>query len=160
MKTPFNHPIRTGIITGILLCIWIFIEYLTGVFFNKTELGALYGLLSEVILVWAILQVLDNEKMGLRYQFKQAMKMVIVAASIVLPFMFIYIFLINTKLYGLTDQVLENYSNYTLYGVIFGTFVGVILEGLIMTLLIIGIKKGIKFLSTFTQETHYLDQSK
>lgn len=133
---------KYGLITGLLLCLWIGIEYLTGTFMGITELGAFYGLLSMVVLYLGVhfgsrhLTTLPGSmplsfRQLLGHQFMIVLKSALVVTLFLLP----YLEFINTNLYGLYEPEPPISQGTMSISIIMGTFIGVLFEGLLVSLL-------------------------
>lgn len=134
---------QIGLMVGIALCIWIFIEYLFGSLFGIPELGAMYGLLSEVILgvgIWHAVSKLEKHGLSSTPDFRktmtQAMKVSAIAANVVFIFMLPYVGFLNTELYGLHEGGNPMDNNIVPFSIIVMTGIGVMFEGLIMGLIV------------------------
>lgn len=138
-----NALVKIGLITGLSLCIWIFIEYITAVYFGVVELGAIYGLLSMVILLIAMLfgtNVLKRNSLSNQIKFKKIFnynfKISLVSAGIVFVFMLFYIGLLNTELYGLSENGNPLENNVIPVAIIVSMGIGVVSEGLLIAFFI------------------------
>ena len=138
-----NIIIKNGLYTGIALCIWIFIEYITGRWFGIPELGAFYGLLSMVILgvaisknVQQIIRKTEVIRTSFLTIFKSGMKVVFISSLVVLVFLLFYIGFLNTELYGIYE-VTDNVDRDLLsISIIVSMWLGVLLEGSILVTVI------------------------
>ncbi len=138
-KQKSNQSIaRYGILTGLALILWIFIEFIAGRFFGISELGAIYGLLSESILALSLLFFFSGKRtdtISPRSRFWISCKIILIAAVTVLAFMLFYVPFINPQLFGLYDGTSAPALTSQISAII-GMFLGVLLEGFVVTLLI------------------------
>ena len=132
---------KYSIVIGLLLCVWILGDYLTAVFFNVTELGAIYGLLSMVIIFGCLYKATNHftkakssEAISFKQLYAYQMKIVARASMVVLLFLLPYLGYVNTHFYGLYEGPLEIPPFTMSIAIIIGTSIGIIAEGLLVAL--------------------------
>ena len=138
-----RQKITYGILLGLALSMWIFVEYVTGFYFGIPELGAVYGLLSE-LLIATFLVILVRWFLRRTYLiqhdfgalFKLSISVVFTAAVFVFVFMYFYIGWINHELYGLYDGDSLGHKDLVAKTIVPMTGVGIFMEGMFVSLIV------------------------
>ena len=132
MKITYQH----GLIGGFALCIWVFVEYLTGTWLGVPELGPFYGLLSMVILsvmvgkgIQRLHRAMGRIRISFWHTFKSGMRLVFISSLVVLVFMLFYIGFLNTEFYGIYDENQPIDRNTISVVIVLSMWLGVLLEG-------------------------------
>ncbi len=131
-----------GIMLGVLTCLWVYMEYVIGNITGVRELGALYGLISEIILVTVLLvgtrrfirAVPQNISFGALLTYN--LRIAIIGALIVFFFMVVYGKFINPNLYGILEIEAPRPDGSMAWIVAGSMSMAVMIQGLIVALLV------------------------
>ena len=138
---------RVGIVGGLLICFWFLLEFIIGQFTGILELGAFYGLLSE--LIFMVIFVVSTKRMirsilpetlNFRLILKLNVRVILIATGTVMVFAPFYTYFINPQLNGIFDHstgilVTEPILFATTMAMVIGTFIEGIVIGFIASLM-------------------------
>ncbi len=139
-----------GLAGGLVLCLWVFVEFLTGVFFDMPELGRYYGLLSVAILLTVIIigvkRIRDKKLEGfITYidAVKHGLRITLFASIWVTFFWIFYYNFINPDFYQTYQMNAVNVSpDKFVTSSIIGGWIGVLAEGGLLSLLMAAFLKN------------------
>ena len=134
---------KAGLVTGILICLWFAFEYLVSQWSGILELGAIYGVLSEAILISAIIistrqliKLMIPGDLNFKQCFLFNMRVILIAAGIVLIFAPVYTYYINPELIGIYDQSQGPVTKAVSLSTTIAMVLGTIYEGLVLTTIV------------------------
>lgn len=131
-----------GILTGLLIFIWVGFEYVTGRLFGKPQLGPLYGLLSIAILVVMVRSLMIRMNRIASGQsvldaFRRSAIMIFIAAAFVVLFLVCYYSAMDPDEYHTyAIEVFNIELKNVLLTSIAGAWIGTMVEGLIISLIV------------------------